>query len=105
MKNELRRTTIVTMGQNVRRRLIYLEVPEGLAPLITSFWEGPESPEEQKKVPLLFHSETKVEPGVKVNIHQSDVYNHKSYDVDLNERLFWLNWHKKECDFFHILTC
>lgn len=42
----------------------YLEMPEGSAPVITSVWEGPESPEEQQKVPVLLHPEM-IEPNVK----------------------------------------
>lgn len=40
---------------------IYLEVLEGLATLLTSVGEGPEGPEEEKKIPVLFHSGMKVE--------------------------------------------
>lgn len=51
------------MNAVLRRRIvwIYLEVLEGLAALITSVGEGPEGPEEEKKIPVLFHSEMKVE--------------------------------------------
>lgn len=34
---------------------------EGLTALVTSVGEGPEGPEEEKKIPVLFDSEMKVE--------------------------------------------
>lgn len=51
----------LVMNALLQRRIvwIYLEVLEGLAPLLTSVGEGPEGPEEEKKIPVLFHSEMK----------------------------------------------